>query len=271
MTLRRTLLLAILFVSAAAHASAQAPPGNQALNDKLWEAARVGDAAAARAALDAGADVNARFRYGQTALFKASERGHTEVVKLLLERGADASVRDTFYGETAMSWAVDKGHMETVRALLAKATEGAGTVLTAGVERGSAELVALALEHRGGLKAETLTAALVAAEDGQKAALVEMLRKAGAAPPLQVEAATLQKYAGSYKSEAGTVIAVSVKDGRLVFTPTNQPPLLLMATDKTTFRPPQFEGLAVTFNVEGDAVPSFNLKRGQNTTLFKKQ
>ena len=61
----------------------------QALNDQLFEAVRKGDAAAVTALLDKGADVNAKFRYGQTALFKAVERGHTNVVKVLLDRGAD--------------------------------------------------------------------------------------------------------------------------------------------------------------------------------------
>ena len=58
------------------------------------------------ALLDKGADVNAKFRYGTTALFKAAERGNTEVVKVLLARGADVSVKDTFYGATAMTWAL---------------------------------------------------------------------------------------------------------------------------------------------------------------------
>ena len=72
-------------------------PFKQELNDQLFEAVRKGDAAAVTAALDRGADVNAKFRYGATALFKAAERGHAEVVKLLLDRGADVKVKDTFY------------------------------------------------------------------------------------------------------------------------------------------------------------------------------
>ena len=59
----------------------------QALNDQLYDAVRKGDVAAVTAALDKGADVNAKFRYGATALFKAAERGHTEIAKLLLDRG----------------------------------------------------------------------------------------------------------------------------------------------------------------------------------------
>ena len=83
-------LLALLFP--------QTPTNNkQELNDQLFEAVRKGDAAAVTALLDKGADVNAKFRYGATALFKAAERGQREVANILLERGADMKVKDTFY------------------------------------------------------------------------------------------------------------------------------------------------------------------------------
>src|ERR1041384_1499101 len=88
----------------------QATNSTQALNDELFEAVRKGDVAAASAALDRGADVNAKFRYGSTALFKAAERGNAEITKLLLDRGADVKVKDTFYQATAMTWALDGKH-----------------------------------------------------------------------------------------------------------------------------------------------------------------
>src|SRR5688572_6723245 len=92
----------------------------QALNDQLYDAVRRGDVAAVTAALDKGADVNAKFRYGATALFKAAERGHTEIAKLLLARGADVKVKDTFYQATAMTWALDGKHIGVIRLLLEK-------------------------------------------------------------------------------------------------------------------------------------------------------
>src|SRR5256885_2551505 len=78
----------------------------QELNDQLYEAVRKSDAATVTALLDRGADVNAKFRYGTTALFKAAERGNAEVAGILLARGADVKVKDTFYGATAMTWAL---------------------------------------------------------------------------------------------------------------------------------------------------------------------
>src|SRR5687767_12132789 len=119
------LLLTLLF--------AQTPaPSKQEMNDQLFEAVRKGDAAAVTAALDRGADVNAKFRYGATALFKAAERGNADVVKVLIDRGADVKVKDTFYQATAMTWALDGNHVNVVRMLLQKDGEVVDDVLMTG-------------------------------------------------------------------------------------------------------------------------------------------
>jgi len=260
-------LAALLLLALAAAAVAQDP--KQALNEQLYEAARKGDAAEVKALLDKGADVNAKFRYGATALFKAAERGHTEVVKLLIERGADVNVRDTFYGANALFWAMDKGHVGVVRAILPKSPDGAGDVLMSGARNGNAEMVAVALET-GKVPAQTLTAALaMATMDEKKAAIAEALRKAGAVPPPEVDAATLQSYAGKYKGEPGPEFTVIFKDGKLSAT-AGGPPIALIALDKTTFRPVEFDGLTFVFNVEGGSVTGLNFKQGDKTTVLKR-
>ena len=259
-------LLALSLMSSAAFAQ----NSKAELNDKFWEAVRQGDLALVTSLLDQGADVNAKFRYGATALFKAAERGHTEIVKLLLARGADVTVKDTFYGATAMSWALDNDHVETVRALLEKDSGSVGDVLMTGVREGKDAYVEMALA-KGGVKPETLTTALAAASnDKNKTAVAEMLRKAGAQPPPEIDAATLQSYVGRYKSEQGSEIAITVKDGKLFATPPNQVPLAMMAIDKTTFRPIAFDGLTFSFTVTGDKVSGFTLKQGATNFVYKK-
>lgn len=262
--------------------AASAQNTKQELNDQLWEAARNGNASAVTALLDKGAEVNAKFRYGATALFKAAERGHVEVVKVLLARGADASVEDTFYHATAMTWALDKKHVEVVRALLEKDPKGVDDVLMTGVREGNVALIEVALA-RGGAKPETLSAALAAvsgetlsaaqlAENGvqKKAAIIEMLKNAGALPPFEVDAATLQSYVAKYKNEQGFEIAISLKDGKLSATPTGQQALALIAVDKITFRPTAFDGLVITMNLDAGKVIGFTLKQGANVQVFKK-
>jgi Ankyrin repeats (3 copies) len=252
--------------------SSFAPAQNtqQGLNDQMWEAVRKGDVALVTTLLDKGADVNAKFRYGTTALFKAAERGHTEVVKLLLARGADVSVKDTFYGATAMTWALQNDHVEVVRALLEKDASSINDVLMTGVRGGKVALVEIALA-RGGAKPESLTAALaVALGDKEKTEIAEMLKKAGALPPPEVDPATLQTYVGTYKAEQGVGIVFSIRDGKLFATPVGQQPLAMMAVDKTTFRPMAFDAFTITFDVQGDKSPGFTFKQGATTMLYKR-
>jgi uncharacterized protein len=242
----------------------------QELNDQLFEAVRAGDAARVTTLLDKGAEVNAKFRYGTTALFKAAERGHLEVAKILLERGVDVTVKDTFYGSTALSWALQNDHIDVVKAILIKDTGSVDEVLLTGVRAGTLPLVEIALAQ-GGSKPETLTTALAAAmNDKDKAAIAEMLKKAGAVPPLEVDAATLQTYVGSFKSEQGTVVSLSTKDGKLTAQVVGQPALALSAIDKTSFRPVDFDGMVFTMTVESGRVDSFTLKRGPTNTVYKR-
>ncbi|WNG48021.1 hypothetical protein F0U60_30675 [Archangium minus] len=70
--------------------------------------------------LDRGTSVHVRppFDHAATPLHWAALRGHAEVASLLLERGADRTVRDTSFGATPQGWAEHAGH-QSVAALLA--------------------------------------------------------------------------------------------------------------------------------------------------------
>jgi ankyrin repeat protein len=241
----------------------------QELNDQLFEAVRKGDVAAVTALLDKGAEVNAKFRYGQTALFKAAERGHTNVVRVLLDHGADATVKDTFYGMTARGWAMDQGHTEIVRLLFEKDPSGVEEVLMFGVRSSNEALVKLVLD-KGGAKPSALTLALAAAgSEPKNAGIVDLLKKAGAVPPVEIDAATLQSYAGTYKGDPGPEFSVNVKDGKL-FVVTQGQTIAMIPLDKTSFRPIEFEGISITFNVEGGNVTGLAFKQGPNTSQLKR-
>ena len=265
----KQIIPAVLVMLAPLIALAQNPQNpQQELNDQFWEAVRKGDVAQVTAFLDKGVDVNAKFRYGQTALFKAAERGHTDVVKLLLARGADVTVKDSFYGATAMTWALENRHIGAVSALLEKDNASVNEVLMTGAREGNAELVGLALA-KGTVKPENLTAALVTSQTENKTEIVEMLKKAGATPPMELDAAMMQAYAGKYKPEQGNEVSILIKDGKL-FAQFGARQIAMMALDKTTFRPTAFDGFAVTFTVEGDKATSFALKEGSGTTVYKR-
>ena len=115
-----------------------------------------------------------------------------------------------------MTWALDGNHVNVVRLLLQKDAEDVDNVLTTGVRENNEELVKIALE-RGGAKAETLTVGLVVASGNEKgAAIADLLKKAGATPPIEVDAATLQSYVGKYKGETGPEVTFTLKDGKLL-------------------------------------------------------
>jgi len=67
--------------------------------------------------IERGADLNLPSDQGVTPLIEASQMGHAEVVKVLLATGADAN-RQTGKGWTALMWSVEGGHFEVVHMLL---------------------------------------------------------------------------------------------------------------------------------------------------------
>ena len=54
----------------------------------FFQSVRSGDFAEVKRLIEEGADVNAQNNYGGTALMRASQEGHPEVAKLLIEAGA---------------------------------------------------------------------------------------------------------------------------------------------------------------------------------------
>src|SRR5262249_44301090 len=153
-----------------------APARAAGLDDELWAAAKKGDAAAVKALLEKGADVNARTAYGVTALGFAADKGHLEVVKLLLERKADINVKDNFYQATPLTWALMRNHAAVVKALLEAGAEGADTALRTAAAAGNLEVVRAVIET-GKVKEPALTKALAAAP-AKNTELVELLKKA---------------------------------------------------------------------------------------------
>lgn len=259
--------LALLFVLLCGSVILAQDPKQQ-LNDQLFEAARAGDAELVASLLDKGADVNAKYRYGTTALFKAAERGHAKVVKVLLDRGADATISDTFYHATAMTWAIDNDHAEVVALLLDKVPDTATDVLQSGVREGNAALVKLALTKT--ISAENLTAALlIAGADQPKPEIVELLKTAGAKPPLTIPEATLQSYVGKYSGDGGFEITIAIRDGNFVASTQGQN-FRLFAKDNTTFRPWAFAGLSFSFQVEGNKTTGLTFSQGSSTRKLKR-
>lgn len=141
---------------------AQQPPASAAA-ENLWNAARSGDLAAVTRELDAGVDVNAATTYQSTALSFASDRGHLAVVELLLDRGANPNLKDTFYKASPLNWAQYGKHYDVVTTLLRGGAEGTDRLLLDAVCDGDAQLLAAVLKS-GRASKETLSLAAALAE-----------------------------------------------------------------------------------------------------------
>ena len=234
--------------------------------DRLLLAVRTGDVAALKAALASGVNVNTKFRYDRMALSFAADRGNAEVVKVLLDAGADVNARDTFYGMDAMSQALNKKHTAIVRMLLEKGAGNSEGVLRFGVQENSFELVTASLE-KGGLRPDSLTAALALASKNSRAEVVELLKKHGATTPFAVETALLDQYAGAYKADNNPDLRFQRQNNTLEAASGGQT-FVLLALSADTFRAEQFEGVTVQFLSEGGRVVGAMLRQGKNETRY---
>lgn len=266
------LLIALVTVVAAMQTAAPTKA------DQLQDAARKGDAAAVEKLLDEGVDVNTKFRYGATALFYACDHGHVDVVKVLLDKGADLTIKDTFYGFTPLMLAVSPAqkrkpeHTEIAKLLIGKGSPGKEDALSGAVEEGDASLVKFILDS-GGMPAATLSEALEAARSRNKSEIASILEAAGAKVPedFKMDAAQLARFAGRYQNAAGNEVTIAVNGARLSIGPPTAAPAqrgTLAAKDPTTFRGIGMGGVSVVFTLDGAKVTGFNLVPPQGNPVI---
>jgi ankyrin repeat protein len=228
--------------------------------------------------LDEGVDVNTKFRYNATALFYACDHGHLEVVKVLLDKGADLAIKDTYYGFTPLARAIGPSqkkrpeHTEIAKLLIAKGAPGKEAALTGAVQSGDASLAKVILDS-GGIPAANLSDALEMSKAANKAEFVTMLEAAGAKPyeDFKVDPALLAKLPGTYKGPTGNELTVAAAGPRLSIGPASAPPaqrLTLVATAEKAFKAIGAP-ISLTFLVEGDKVVSLTLTQpGPPPTVF---
>ena len=264
-----------LIIVAALVALTQAPPPTKA--EQLQDAARKGDAAAVTKLIDDGVDVNTKFRYNATALFYACDHGHLDVVKVLLDKGADLTIKDTFYGFTPLMLAVSPAqkkrpeHTEIAKLLIAKGAPGKDNALSGAIESDDVVLVKFILDS-GGIPAPKLSEALEVAKSQKKTEMASMLEKAGAKVPeeFKIDAAQLERFAGRYKNAGGNELIVVVNGARLALGPAAAPPdqrVALAAKDATAFRAIGMGGMSIVFKIEADKVTGFTLMPPQGSPV----
>jgi outer membrane protein assembly factor BamB len=195
-----------------------APPADD-VRDQFHDAARRGDVKAVKELLGRVGDVNARNRFGATALWFAAYKDRTEVVKLLLAHKANPDLADNVWAATPLELAASFDNTGSVKLLLAARAKGADAILIRAAVAGKLDLVAAVLEHHRPA-AEVLGAALLLAAP-TATSVRERLQKAGAKPLPAATADELKRWqplVGEYENPNGLRLQVQLRDRVLVGT-----------------------------------------------------
>ena len=162
----------------------------------LLTAASRDDATGVKAALDAGAPIDASDDHGQTALLFAVQHGNADLARHLIGRGADINAEATNH-DTPWLLAGALGRTEMLAAMLdtgkvdyAKRNRYGGNALIPACERGHVETVRLLLDrskidvnHVNNLGWTGLLEAVILSDGGPRhVEIVRMLLAAGADP-----------------------------------------------------------------------------------------
>ena len=125
----------------------------------LMLAARWGKTEVVKLLLDRGADIETKDNNGQTALMLATQSGNTEIVELLLDRDANIEAKN-YHGNTALMLAAGRGNTEIVKLLLdrgadieAKEYNGRTALMLAELNENT-KIVELLLEHKAKVEAK---------------------------------------------------------------------------------------------------------------------
>jgi outer membrane protein assembly factor BamB len=226
--------------------------------DALWAAVRAGDPKAVAAALDRGADVNARNEMGVSALWIAAGKDRPDVIELLVRRGADVNARDGIWYQTPLSLAVGGRQRTAVECLIKAGAKDVDAALFSAASQGNAALVQTILDL-GKVSQDALDAALYTAATAKREKLEQGLKKAGARP-LPVASAkdrkAWEKLVGTYESDGGAKMVLTLKEPGLVYGGR-----WLKPTGPDTFVPLGSEGVRLRVERRGEAVARMTLTR----------
>src|SRR6266446_5246379 len=129
-----TLAASLVFVAASARARDEK-------RGTLWAAVRAGDAKAVAAALDSGADVNAKNEIDVSALWIAAGKDKLDVIELLIQRGADVNARDGIWYQTPLSASVGAKQLAAAELLIKAGAKDVDAALFTAANQGNEAMV----------------------------------------------------------------------------------------------------------------------------------
>lgn len=240
----------------------------------LFHAAAEGDVARVKALLDGGMDPDTANRYGATALTFASDKGHTEVIRLLLERGAEPNVTDTFYNQTPLAWALSKGHFDIAVLLIEHGATGAeANALLTAARTGHAGLAQAVLEtwKPYGYQRDVLLELARTNEHEQVAKLLETT-EIRELPEIEVPRETLASYTGVYQGQENAKVEVQLDPlkGALVAEVPEAGSLALRPVTETELRAEDRLEIGLEFMGRSGTIEGVLLTRGADMQYFRR-
>jgi len=268
-------------------------------NDAFWDAARNGDTQKLAELLESGVDVNAKTRYGATALSYAADRNHHEAVKFLLEKGADPNITDTFYRATPFLWSLSEGNLEIVtamiehgadlkapnvlrwatfgenpdviRLLLKKGATGGKSLLLGSISGGDSVIAEVVLSSEE-FDAKDLSEALGLALEKNLIEVVKKLRALGAKEPVKTKPnPVFSKYEGDFQSDV-TGAGIKGQSDKLILTFESGGSVTFFRADNERFLS-EDSTMAITFKLGSENASGFKFERtnGSFQTEFKRK
>ena len=231
--------------------------------DALWAAVRNGDVNALQAALDRGADVNAKNEIGVTALWIAASKGKPEIVERLLARGADVNARDGIWYQTPLSNALGgfggQSNPEIIQQLLKAGAKDVDAAVMNPAARRNLPVLRVLLETRQ-VTQDALDVALFATPEREKE-VRDALTQAGAKPLAPVDPTEREAWAalaGTYEADGGGSVTFRVTEVGLVVGAGNA---VFRATGPNRFAAVGNPNSGLTFERSGDKVTRVILSR----------
>src|SRR4029077_10340485 len=102
---------------------------------------RAGDTKAIEAALDKGAEVDAKNEMGISALWIAASKGKLDIIELLVKRGADVNVRDGIWYMTPLSMSASGMKLDIAKFLIKSGAKDVDAALHSAVTMGNETMV----------------------------------------------------------------------------------------------------------------------------------